>query len=146
MFYTNRVLFVHVPRTGGTWLTRWALEHLPAGAVSVDVHYHKHDSHQALLHRTPELRGLAAFTISRDEDERRVSYYRHARYFVPLNPPTHLPSWDEITESGRTLDFEGFCQKWFLASGCYVTPAVRWFPFERDLKTLTQWLLEMHSR
>ncbi len=146
MFYTNRVLFVHVPRTGGTWLTRWALEHLPTGAVSVDVHYHKHDSHSALLHRTPELRGLAAFTIVRDEDERRASYYKLAREFVPLDPPTHVPDWERIVEAGQTLGIDEFSLTWFPTFGFYVSPTVRLFPFEPELKTLTRWLLEMHSR
>jgi hypothetical protein len=30
MFHTNRVLFVHQPRTGGDWLTAWALRTFPA--------------------------------------------------------------------------------------------------------------------
>lgn len=141
MFFTNRVVFIHAPRTGGTWLTRWAAANLPH--VSICLHWGKHDTLGEFLARYPEASGLAAFTVLRDEEERFASWVRLCRGWVPDEPPTHTPQWAEVVRACRG-DLEAFRRDHFAPMGRFL-PGATAFPFEPGLGRCVDWLRRVHG-
>lgn len=143
-FWTNRVVFVHIPRTGGDWLTAWAARHLHA---SVARHWLKHEPREALVGRVPELAGLEAFTVVRDEDARFASFLAHCRGFdLEAAVRTWTPEWGETVRAARDGPPDRFLAERF-APAVYWTwdPAVRAFPFEPDLTACRAWLWAAHG-
>jgi tellurite resistance-related uncharacterized protein len=143
MWYTNKVLFVHAPRTGGDWLTRWACSNLPA--VSVDLHWLKHLTRAELLARIPELAGLVAFTIFRDEAERVASFVRHCRGFTPTDPPSHTHQWADLVAASLTLPEPEFVARYVVPGTAYRGDDVREFVFATDLPGCVAWLMAVHG-
>jgi len=142
MFYTNKVLFVHIPKTGGDWLTQWAKQNL---VCSVDIHYLKHASYPTLIKSIPELQDCIPFSIIRSEQERRESYYKHAVNFISHNPPHHTKQWQWIIDDIKKLSKEDWLKTHCTFFGNFITPEVLLFPFEYNLVTCIDWLKKVHA-
>jgi hypothetical protein len=138
VFYTNRVLFLHPVRCGGTWLTEWARLNLYA---SGDVHHLKHATRDELAARIPQLATLEAFTIVRDDEERFESFCRVTRNFnLARRPIDWTPEWERIALDFHELPSEEFRRRYFRPTSDYLTPGVRAFSYSPDLEEVTTWL------
>lgn len=142
MFYTSRVLFVHAPRTGGEWLTRWAKSRL--GEVAYDGYFLKHATHPELVRAVPELADLQAFTIVRDEEARFASWLRLFQEWRPDAPPTFTPQCETIARDAHRLSEAEWRRWYFTPNAAYRTPGVRVFPYEPDLAACVSWLRSLH--
>lgn len=149
MFYTNKVVFVHVPRTGGTVIADWAYRTLNA---SVDNHFLKHASYGRLIEEIPELGALEAFSISRDTTSILQSYYCHAVSFGGNHSCYGVASlvtneWVAECNRLRGMSFNEYEQ-----SGCtimsqpyYEVGQVREFTYENPHVAVFQWLRDVHG-
>lgn len=88
MFWTEKVLFIHPPRVGGDWLTRWALRHLKAS----EIYKLKHATKDEILVKLPDLASHVSFTIARDEDDRKRSWKR----LTGLDGPLTVKEFGEV--------------------------------------------------
>ena len=143
MFYTDKVLFIHPVRVGGTWLTDWAVKNLPA--VSVDRHYLKHANRPRLQEIHPDFGRLEAFTIVRDEEERFRSYLRLCREFDLTAPRDWTEGWEGIVRASRELSEVEFRRGYFPRMAGYLQGVARRFPFEPGLVSCVEWLRAMHG-
>lgn len=88
MFWCTRIIFIHVPRTGGTMLTNafGSLEH-----VSKDVHENKHLPASRVQAVVGEEIWTSAriIAVERSNDEIAKSWYQHAQSYYYNN--THNP-------------------------------------------------------
>jgi hypothetical protein len=137
VFYSNRVLFVHPPRCGGTWLTEWAIRHLYASA---DFHFLKHATRSEVVRAIPETARLQAFTIIRDEWERFDSFLAHCRAFDPSRDARDwTPEWAEICQQAHALTDTEFRRRYFRPMQDYLEPEVVGFSFD-DMRGIVRWL------
>lgn len=102
MFYSNRVLFLHRPRTGGTALTRWAQDNLNASA---DFHFLFHAGHQQLTELLPGLAELIPFTIDRPFDE-RLRIIQEEAVKVGGDPDSIILTDPDVPENAIRFDYE----------------------------------------
>ena len=106
MFWTANLIFIHVPRTGGTALTDLfgSLPH-----VSKDVHKAKHVAASVVRDWWPEYWECAVkFTIYRDNAEIAESWYRHVQS-VPLDMPSYVDaSFVQMVRQCRGLSREEY--------------------------------------
>lgn len=93
MLITDRFVFVHVPRTGGTFLSRLAIDHLRVL---------RHTSHQGVQYLPEEYADLPVFTVIRNPWDWYVSWY----HWVMANPePDSDPEqWAQLFGEG-SFDF-----------------------------------------
>lgn len=148
MFYTPHVLFIHVPRSGGTWLKEWAKRTIRPKLLSIDMGYLKHMSHNSLVSLIPSLQQHISFAVRRDEDERFESYRKLALDWkmdptIPLN--TTVSGWAMVVDAARSLNADDFRRHWFHPFESYIGPSTMVMPFERDMPLLTKWLVKIHS-
>lgn len=138
MFYTHRVLFIHVPRTGGTWLTEYA--HQMFGA-SIDIHWLKHASLERIRQSIPETYNLIPFTILRDMREVEDSTWR-----LLTDPGIGLDYWEDFKRVAQGLGKEAF-----LASSFNILRFPFWqgdiigFPYEKPHGSVLAWLQSIHQ-
>lgn len=120
MFWTPDLIFIHVPRTGGTALTD-KYRHLPW--LSVDVHEHKHSPASVVRHTLlPDYWTTARrFTIYRSDEEIAKSWWDHIHH-SEIGPHTTRQwretmdkvknmTWDEYLDSYEPPRFEVYCDR-----------------------------------
>lgn len=142
VWYTSRVVFVHVPRTGGDWLTAWAAEHLPL--LGRDADCLKHAGWPALLLALPGLAGRQPFAVQRDDRARRASYFRHALAWRPSGP-NHPDGWAAIAAAAHALGEAAWVERYAAPNDHYLTDGVLTFPYEPDLTQCVSWLRQVHQ-
>lgn len=142
MFYTNLVVFVHIPRTGGDHLTKWAQERM---AISVDQHYLKHANYAAICEAIPQIGQLVPFTIVRDFEARSRSLYAHCRRIEEFHFAT--AEWRAFCLTAKGMTFEQFMQSGLILDDReYLTQdGLVQFNYEPDLLEVKRWLLQTHS-
>lgn len=141
MFYTNKVLFVHIPRTGGTWLTKWAHDTFDA---SVDVHHCKHATLEQLYMLIPDLEALTPFTIVRESSDVLWSYYDMAIHEEDYSLCTK--QWEEETNRLRAMTFEEYLHGGdHVLSHPYYERPIKEFAYEKPHRAVCEWLLEVHG-
>lgn len=142
MFWSAKVIFVHPPRTGGTFLTEWAQKNLPW--CSVDWYYLKHATRPEILQIIPQMAGLQAFTIKRDDDVRFESWLRHCRTFDIQEASDWTEEWRQIVDASRVLSDAEFRQWYFRPMTDYLGTDIKVFDYEPDLANVIEWLQHIH--
>lgn len=137
MFYTNKVLFIHVPRTGGSWLTDWAAAYLEA---SVDRHHLKHASMETIHQLIPQTRKLEVFCINRSRDERLQSYYKLTS--GPVKAWTE--GWNRLTKAIREMTYEEFLASPYVPMDTPQNVHLQ-FPYEKPHQNVLEWLKVIHG-
>lgn len=137
MFYTHKVVFVHVPRTGGTWLTNWARDHLEA---SIDCHHLKHASLQEIHRAIPGTIGLEPFCIDRPRDDRLRSYYDLLQIADPWTE-----NWNNIIKAVRQMSYEQFLESRYVPMDTPDDVHLK-FPYEKPLQNVLEWLKLVHEK
>jgi hypothetical protein len=144
MFYTNKVLFIHIPRTGGTWLTEFAHRMFDA---SLDVHHLKHASLEDVYAAIPGTSSLEPFAITRDPRDIAMSFYSLALSSNGGDASLCTPQWLEVVEAVSRMTLEEFMESDLNpARRQYYETPVREFRYEMPMKEVIRWLIDVHFR
>jgi hypothetical protein len=97
MLLTKRFVLLHVPKTGGSFLTDLCLKHLPP---EWEGHEHRftHMGYQAI---PPEFAGLPTVVFVRNPWDWYVSWYRYAVAHPPLDGDDSGLIWQALLGGGR---------------------------------------------
>jgi len=141
MFYTNRVLFIHQVRTGGTWLTDWAASHLGA---SVDRHFLKHVPLAQIWQAIPRTRDLISFTVRRNIDDVSRSYHRLACDHALGRDCTN--EWREVCVAIRSMSYAEYLASSYAPSRLGPYDDIQTlFWYTRPLANVVAWLEQVHA-
>ena len=113
MFWSVKVVFIHVPRTGGTVLTD-VFGALPW--VCKDVLFHKHAKASVAKRLVgPIWKDAIKFAIERPDEEIAVSWYNHiqryARERTEADRNYCTTSWWNLVTRCQSMDFDEFCRQ-----------------------------------
>ena len=94
MLVTDSFVFLHVPKTGGTFVKKLLLQHMRV------LHTESHTRHSDL---SPEWQRLPGFYIVRDPWDWYVSWYSYAIQRGPriVNDPAKREGWEQMFRSGE---------------------------------------------
>ena len=141
MFYTNRVLFVHVPRCGGSWLTEHARQ---SYAASYDIHYLKHAPLERIWESIPETQQLIPFAIARDKQDSEMAWW--TALVAAADDSFATDEWkqyiQQTTEAGRDAFMAGYNNPF---QHEYYKHPIMLFPYEYPLVAVVAWLEKQHA-
>lgn len=109
MFWGPSLIFIHVPRTGGTLLTDifGALPH-----VSKDVHKGKHLAASVVKSYWPDYwESARKIAVYRPNDEIAKSWYRHVQSSFGVPEKNADPEWLDFVARCHGMSFEDFSTK-----------------------------------
>lgn len=104
MLITRHFIFLHLPKTGGTFLRKLCRNHLPDGWVvpkEVLLEHGVAGKHAEDSKIPEEYRGLPRYGVVRNPWDWYVSWYHHER---EREPSSEL--WEALTDNGRHAEFD----------------------------------------
>jgi hypothetical protein len=116
---TPHFTFVHLPKTGGTFIERTCRKHLP-------VEYETANIHEPVVSIPPEYANLPIFTLVRNPWDWYVSWFHHQQQFEPFQ------DWEGVEK----LTFPEAVRRACTGEGCPATWVEKMRKFNCDYYSL----------
>lgn len=123
MYWSDRLIFIHVPRTGGTLLTD-AFGSLPN--VSKDVWAHRH-ARASTAREITGCMGARMIAVYRSDEDIARSFYEHCQ---DEDSCDGMDPWTQIRDATRAMTFDDFVR-------CGPCPTMGWYVDSDDVDILS---------
>lgn len=85
---------------------------------------------------------MQAFTVVRDESDRRASYLKHCRTYKDDGTATGV--WLGVCKLSHVTDADTFLNAYHLPAALYADPDVTVIPYSPDLTAARAWVMSRH--